>query len=358
MHRVNRHNNWTHHNWDERYKPAWEIAIEPGDTFRAGGPANKLRPRTVWNNEHAFGRYQEFLKRTGRRDAVLLPDIDNLRAFNEELKTQQLADYSRLAILKQVTGALRLMFPDADLHYLNQVAVRMESVAKPVRSVDARLIDPINLIEIGVTLMQEVLRMQNPSWWDACQFRNGALINAAAQFPARHGNWLIMIIGRHINLETGRVNFAAGEMKRKEPFEGTLPPEVLLPLRVFVIKYRPLLLNPDAIDEGYLWPSPSGGKCHRNSLGQAVKRAIRSRTGKDFNFNLFRHGAATFISETKPEQTRMATGVLHHSRLRTTDKYYIRGTKRRAFRLFQRAVREVVAKERRKRSRQRRRGSK
>lgn len=358
MPRINRHDNWTYDNWDERYKSLWEIAIEPGDAFRVGGPANRLKPRTVWNNERAFGRYQEFLKRTGRRDEGLLPHIDNLRSFNQELMAQNLADYSRLAIFTQLTGALRLMLPDADLQYLAKVAVRLASVAKTVRSVEPRLIDPINLIKIGVDLMQEALRVPDPCWRTAHRFGIGALISSAAQFPLRHGNWSIMIIGRHIDLVTGRVMFAAEEMKRREPFEGTLSPEVLVPLRLFVSKYRPLLLDPNSVDEGYLWPSNTGGMLHRNTLGMAVKRAIRRRTGKDFNFHLFRHSAATFISETSPEQTRMVAGLLHHSRLRTSDKHYIRGNKRRAFKLFQRAVREVIVKERRKRARQRRRGSK
>ena len=357
MPRVNRHDNWTHHHWDQPYRSAWKVAITPGDAFREGRPANQLKPRTVWNNERAFGRYHEFKARTGRREDGLLPAIDNLRAFAEELNTT-LAPYSVLAITTQLTGALRLMFPLADLRYLNKVAARMGMIAKPVRSVEPRLIDPIDLIEIGVGLMLEVLEKSSPGYWAACQFRNGALINASALMPLRHGNWLMMIIGRHIDLDTGRVAFSAEEMKRKAPFEGTLPPEVLVPLRVFVSKYRPLMLDADAVDEGYLWPSRTGGMCHRNTLGMAVKAAIRRRTKKSFNFHLFRHSAATFISETKPEQTRMATGVLHHSRLRMTDKHYIRGTKRRAFKLFQSAVREVIAKGRRKRSRQQRKSRK
>lgn len=153
-----------------------------------------------------------------------------------------------------------------------------------------------------------------------------------------------MIIGRHVDLDTGRVAFAAAEMKGKEPFEGVLPPEVLVPLRNFVDTYRPLLLGSDAIDEGYLWPSQTGGMCHRNTLGRAVKSMVRKYTCKEFNFHLFRTAAATLISETRPEQTRMAAGVLQHKQLRTTDKFYIKGTKRRAFKHFQMAVREVIAR--------------
>ncbi len=353
MPRANRHDNWAHDKWDEPYFSAWRVAIAPGDVFREGGPANKLNPRTVWNNERAFGRYREFLYRTGRRDDDVLPDVDNLRAFDAEL-AENLAPYSRLAILTQLTGALRLMFPDADLRYLNKVAARMAMTAVPARSVEPRLVDPISLIRIGVEMMVEVLTGRRPGLWDCNRFRTGALINAAAQFPLRLGNWQMMIIGQHVDLDTGRVSFTAKEMKRKKPFEGKLPPEVLIPLRIYVDRFRSGLLDPDAVDDGYLWPSTRGGICKRRTFNKAVMTAVQRRTGKAFNFHLFRHSAATFISETKPEQTRMAAGILHHSRLRMTDKHYIRGTKRRAFKLFQRTVREVIDREKRKSARKKR----
>lgn len=82
-----------------------------------------------------------------------------------------------------------------------------------------------------------------------------------------------------------------------------------------------------------------------------MRAAIHRETGRHFNFHLFRHSAATFIAEMRPEQTRMAAGVLHHRRLRTTLKHYVRGQRTRSFKLFQKAVREIIAKERRRRSR-------
>ncbi|MFM9938678.1 MAG: tyrosine-type recombinase/integrase [Hyphomicrobiaceae bacterium] len=353
MPRANRHNKWTHNNWVEPYRSAWKIAIEPGDVFRTGGPANELKSRTIWNNECAYGRYREFLARRVLCDDGLLPDVGNLRAFDAELTLAGLAPYSRLAILTQLTGALRLMFPDADLHYLNKIAVRKAAVATPVRPVEARIIDPINLREIGSSVMLKVVESEAPAYWDANRFRYGVLIKVAATFPLRHGNWHMMIIGRHIDLETGRVTFTAAEMKRKAPFGAMLPADILVLLRIYVTVYRPLLLDPEAADEGYLWPSRSGGMCHRNTLGRAVKATIRRETGRHFNFHLFRHSAATFIAERRPEQMRMAAGVLHHRRLRTTLRYYVRGQRLRSFKLFQKAVRELIAKERRRQSRRR-----
>ncbi len=157
MPRVNRHDSWSHHHWVEPYRSAWKVAIAIGDAFRPGGPANLLAPRTVWNNERAFGRYSEFKRRTGRSDDGLLPDIDNLRAFDLELSAT-LAAYSRLALLTQLTGALRLMFPSADLGYLNKVAARKARIATPARSVEDKLIDPLGLIKVASIVMLEIVK--------------------------------------------------------------------------------------------------------------------------------------------------------------------------------------------------------
>jgi hypothetical protein len=40
--------------------------------------------------------------------------------------------------------------------------------------------------------------------------------------------------------------------------------------------------------------------------------------------------------------------VLHHAHLSTTDKYYIKGQKRRAFRQYQKGVCDILEKGRRK----------
>jgi hypothetical protein len=82
-----------------------------------------------------------------------------------------------------------------------------------------------------------------------------------------------------------------------------------------------------------------------------VKAALLKPGRKPFNFHCFRASAGTFIAAVAPERTRMASGVLHHSRLSTTDKYYIKGHKHQAFRIYQNAVKDIIAKGRRRRSR-------
>jgi hypothetical protein len=358
MPRVNRHAKWTHENWPEPYRSAWATSIIPGDVYRRGGRASLLAPRTCWNNERAYGRYREFLATHQYQDKGQLPDIENLRLFGHHL-AETLAPYSVIAILTQLTGALRAMYPTADLHYLNVIADRLRRDVRAVRPVDERLISPIELIKIGTSIMRQVDAAPQGTKWAEATYRAGFLIVAGSLFPIRLRNWQMMIIGQHIDLENGRIRFTASEMKsKKKPFEASLPPEVLAPLMRYVEVYRSNLLAPGAVDQGYLFPSADGGPTHRNTLGRVVKQTIKRVTGKDFNMHLFRHAAVTFMSEMRPELTRIAPAVLHHSRLKTTARHYIRGAKRRAFKRYQSAISEIVSRGRRRKPRLSRRVSK
>jgi integrase len=351
MARVNRYKNWLYPNWPDPWHSAWVAAVAKGNLFRAGGPAERLAPRSVLNNEMAFGRYHEFLTRNGQELIGPTPCLDQLRAFALHLG-ETVAPYSVLANLSQLIAAIRLMYPKADLQDANTAAQRLASLVRPVRPVETRLLTPIQSKAIGEAMMAEADQQRVRKKATARLFRTGALILASAMCPLRHRNWRMMRIAEHIDLDTGQVSLKAAEMKRKRPMEFRVPPEVLQALQRFAEHYRPLLLKPGALDESYLWPGPGGGATHRNAMGIAVKAAILKRAGKAFNFHLFRHSAATFISEASPDLTRIASGVLHHSRVSTTDKHYIKGQKRRAFRHYQKGVRGILVNARRRQKRQ------
>jgi hypothetical protein len=350
MARVNRYQKWTHNNWPQPWRTKWRAAIREGDAFRPGGPATKLSRRAIWNDETAFGRYHEFLSVRGLSEQTGGLTVDNLRQFAGHL-ARSVAPYTVLAVLSQVVAAVRLMYPAADLRAPNRALVRFKSTVRPVRNVQDRLLNPVVLVAVGGAMMADAETRPAIDEPTATLFRNGALIMACALCPLRNRNWRMMRIGQHLDLATGRVTFKAREMKRKKDLEFVLEPALLLRIRQFVSHYRPLLLEPGAHDQGYLWPASSGGTTHRNALGQIVKTELLERMDKPFNFHCFRVSAATFISEVVPERARMASGVLHHGRFGTTEKYYIKGHKRQAFRIYQSVVKDIIARGRKRRLR-------
>ena len=191
-----------------------------------------------------------------------------------------------------------------------------------------------------------------PSAGMTTMYRDGVLIMGAALCPIRLRNWRMAMIDVHLILEgdSARMHFSSDETKTKRELEFELPAEYVPLLRRYIDQYRPHLLQPDAADQGFLWPSSRGGMVHRNTLSRAIKDALVKRTGKRFTFHMFRHAAATFIADVAPERVGLAAGVLQHRRLSTTRRHYIRSRMRQAARGYQDAVKAVVRKARRRKA--------
>lgn len=354
MARIQRYQTWTADNWPANWKRLWHAASRKGDVFTADGRAHSRVPRARTNAEWAFGRYYRFLAERGSWSDETFLDLGNLRDYAEHLGST-VAPLTVVSLLKDMLAAVRIMRPDLDRDNAWKAVQRLEVTASPTRDVSDRLIDPVELIAYGRQIMAEAEAADEQDLGTAMRHGIGALIVAAAYCPMRHRNWHHMIIGRHIDLNSGRVRFEAGELKRKTAgMEFTVPPEALSGLQRFVRIYRPMLLRIEAYDQGYLLPANHGGALHRNAIGIAVKRLLLQRTGKAFNFHCFRHSCGTFIADVAPEQARIASSVLHHSRRSTTEKHYVKGRKRSAFRRYHEAVRAVLAKARRGTRRNRR----
>lgn len=352
MSRIRRYRLWNSDNWPENWQLLWHAANEQGDVFKEPGRAHRRVARSRTSAEWAFGRYYQFLKERGRWDDNTFLDQFNLRDYAIHLRLT-VAPMTVVNQLKELLAAVQIMRPDLNVQDAWSAVQRYETAALPVRDVADRLIDPVELIAQGSEIMAEADLVKEPDARTAMHHGMGALIVAATYCPLRLRNWQNMIIDRHVDLQSGRVHFEAGELKRKNAgIEFTMPPEALAGLRRFA-QYRPMLMRPDAKDQGYLWPAGDGGPLHRNTLGTAVKRLLLRRTGKPFNFHCFRHSCATFIADVAPERARMASSILHHSRRSTTEKHYVKARKRMAFRRYQEAVRAVVAKGRRRARRNR-----
>ncbi len=84
-------------------------------------------------------------------------------------------------------------------------------------------------------------------------------------------------------------------------------------------------------------------------MSKKVKAVLLRRTGKAFSIHMFRHSCATFIADMAPERARIAAGVLHHRKFKTTAKHYIRGQQRRAFAKYHEGVKQVMRNGARKR---------
>ena len=359
MTHKNRYKKWTHNNWSGSFQEMWNAGIRMGSPFAPGGRAASLNQRTVWNAETALGRLIEFWNSAPDGGLLALPEHylapHVLEPYARQL-SKDLAPYTVWSLIGQARDAVRYMRPQSDLSEVNQILVRLQTVAKPAREVQSRLVPPEKLISLGEQMMAEAeaeaLNIGGIDRNTAKKFRTGAMLVVGALCPLRLRNWQMAILDQHVTLEvngTGRMQFAADEMKGKFALEFELPDDCARVLLKYVERFRPHLMDPDAKDLGYLWPNSEGDMCHRNSLPRLVRIAVFKHTGKKFAFHFFRHAAAQRIVELAPERACLAKGVLNHRSFKTTKKYYIRGQMREAVRRYGGAVKDIVKRAKRRR---------
>lgn len=345
---------WTNDNWSPSLQAEWLAATDPGDGLQAGGIAGALAPRTLQNMELAFGRYYAFVKNRAllcsARSVDEYFDLPTIRAFVME-ELAGLAPMTKLLILSALHRTFCAMAPSLDTTDLKHVIRRFHQIARPIREIDTRLVPPTQLIEAAESLFDEAVEDPVQKRRSARKARDGAIILIGAFHGLRRENVRIGIMGVNFLLDEGRIFFPAAAMKGRRDFDVAMAPEVSARLREYREVYRKRLLDDDAVDEGYLFPSASGKALSPLRLSQIVEREVYRRTGRRFAFHMFRYSAATFVADQAPQRLRIAQHLLHHRRLRTTSRHYIRGQQRRAGSKYQEAVKRFIKAARRRLSR-------
>jgi integrase len=158
-----------------------------------------------------------------------------------------------------------------------------------------------------------------------------------------------IVIGRHLLFDgrAYRLEFTTAETKTGRLYHAAVPPELTAYVDDYLRFHRPRLQSlarPDAPGtEGRLWlgrrgkPLSSGG----------IERLIAARTSEAFGRaiypHLFRDIAVTELVDFAPDEIAIASDLLGHADLRTTQKYYIQAVGMQAHA----RVQEVIAARRR-----------
>ncbi len=351
MLRPRRYENWLPSCWPELDRRALLAASSEGDGFTSPGPATRLAPRTRANAEQAYGRYLDYLSRTGQLTSVdRVGDrlqLKPLRGFGEELQ-QCLAPMTILCIFCNLSRGVRVMDPTADRTTIKKVISRLANSARPIRDIESRMLTPIEARAVGEQMMDEADLLEGQSTRSAVLHRNGLLIAGGALYALRRENWRIIVVGKHLKLlgATGHLEFDEQDMKGRRRFGFELGSEYVARLNRHIEHFRPRLLS-GRTDPGFLFLSRNGTQMFGGTISMSVKEALIKRTGKDFTHHMFRHSAASFVAEHAPEQVIMSKYLLHHRRLRTTTTY-IRSKQRRAFVKYQEAVQDIVRRGKRR----------
>lgn len=320
--------------WPEADRLAWSAATFRGDMLDVQGRLAVQAPRTLENYRSAYGRWLTFLERRGALDTTLQPAAratpSLMVEFVEELRTQvaPLTVAQRVIDLEQV---LRAFAPDADWTWICKLARWLTRTARPQRDKRAAIRSTMELCSVGRRLMARAESLNGGQLKRRAEmYRDGLMLALLAMRPFRLTNYTSIRVGVHLRrVGTGwAILFAEEEIKTRAPLELPFPEELVGALERYLEFWRRALLGKGTSDR--LWISATGRPYGIQGVRGRIKRATENELGSKLWPHLFRDCLATHMALEDPGHVRIASVMLGHRHMGTTERYYILAGQRQA----------------------------
>ena len=335
--------------WPDTDRKAWAQAHETGDYFSANGLAAAWAPPTRRRCEVEYGRLLAFQMRSGTLKDICtvgerVAGKDDLQAFIDWLRGK-IAPLSVVAALGHISMTVRALDPTSNRSLVRRAQGVLRRTAKSVKNIDHDLLPPPELWQLGFDMMEEAETGELSQFRGAVRYRDGLIIAFLSICPLRAKNARALDMVNHLDILDGgrRLSIPAEEMKSKtRSVDVMLPEELARCILHYWEVYRPILAWRPGTDETALWLTTRGTVMQPDTFRDRVERILRERKGVKFTPHMFRHCAATFISDVAPHQAMMTVGVLGHGDISIARKYYIRGQQIEAMRQFQEGVAAII----------------
>ncbi len=347
--------------WPEQDRSAFEAATRSGDLLDEAGPAAHWRPATRSKVMSSYGRCLTHLVRQGRLDRSAGPserlDPDILKAYIAELRAQ----VSPVTLAQRITDlheALRVMVPGMDLDFLRRIYRRLAARAEPSRDKRARVVDPRDLLDLGIRLMDDMALTAGIDRAAPCWYRDGLIIALLACRAPRRRNLAAMRIGKHLIRRDGgyMLVFDGTETKNHASIEKTLPWQLTPYIDAYLADHRPALLN--GHDSDSLWISQRGRPMGEGAIYDRIRATTASEFGHPINLHLFRDCLATAIALGDAEHVGAIPAVLGHIDPASGERHYNQADTVSAARYYQEGIlvlrRDLMGRGRRPKSDRRR----
>jgi integrase/recombinase XerD len=315
--------------WPEQDRLAWEEALRPGDLFDQPSVAADWSPARRRIVVQAYGYWLMWLsqrdildpnRHAGDRISTIL-----IAEFVNDLN-QRVAPASVGMLVGGVKRMLEAIAPDHDWQWMRPLYRNLKRAAVPTRQKHTRVVEAAALFELGVRLFQEAEATPSDRRSYLIVARNGLIISLLAARPIRLGNLVSIEIGRHLVRSGGlyRLVFSAQETKVGRPIDLHCPAELTPYIDKYLEVYRPLLLAraKQRTATRRLWINKDGGVLDISAIHHQIKAETKRAFGRPINPHLFRDCAATSIAIHDPEHVRIATAILGHTCVSTTNKHY------------------------------------
>jgi site-specific recombinase XerD len=327
--------------WPEADRGAWQRAIAAGDILDECGPAARWSDGSKRKVLDAYRRWLGHLALTAPnvlgRDPADRITPDAVRAYVAELQAT-ITPAGTHNYVKNLHDAARVMFPRLDVDWLREVARQLARVVVP-SSKRSRLVSMLELQDLAVSLM--TCAETDPGLDErqrAILYRDGLIIAFLAARAPRRRTLAAITIDRHL-LRHGdgyALVFGACDMKNRQPFETTVPRDLVARVERYLAVHRPRIVGADR--HAGLWASAKGRPMTAEAIYARVCLHTQTAFGRSINPHLFRDCLATDIAIHDPGHVRIAAHMLGHADLRTTDRHYNQARAIEAGRRHQRGI--------------------
>jgi integrase/recombinase XerD len=326
--------------WPEMDKALWAKATQTGDFLEADGKAAHWAAPTKLQVQKGYGKWLYFqnlepdtASNTPQKPSERISEA-TLRAYLAWLKKQGLASQTIASRITDLTEALRVMEPEANLDLLRTLCTTLQGQAEPSRNKHARIRAPREIWQACEAFMLEIARSESPLTHPiASRYRDAMILGVLAHRPLRRRNIASLTLGVHLTQDAGKwhCTIPHTETKDRRQIDFTLPQDAgftacfsyyLQTVRQKLLKHHPLDAGALHTLTGPLWVSTRGRILTDHALYYAVTRISEERLGAPIYPHLLRDCAASAMSSDAPEYILAASRILGHSSLKTTLSHY------------------------------------
>lgn len=326
-------------NWPALDLQLWQTATKKGDFLEADGKAAHWSDATLLQVQKGYSKWLFHLTAEGALPAQeLQAPIDRvnenqLRSYLERLKAQGLASQTIASRMVDLSEAIRVMQPKADITILRELSATLQQRAIPSRRKHAHIKPPKEIWQACRGYMEQSIQDNPaPNINQASRFRDALSLGLLAQRPLRRQNISGLALGEHLTFDDGiwYCHIPGNETKDGSPISFTLPEDERFSAvftHYLLVSRKRLLQAPGLTNDklqniiGPLWVSTRGRAMTSHAFYYGITRISDELLGTPLNPHLLRDCAASALSSDAPEYI-LASRILGHSSLATTLGHY------------------------------------
>ena len=327
-------------NWPALDLQLWQTAAKQGDFLEADGKAAHWSDATLIQVQKGYGKWLFHLTAEGALSAHgLQTPIDRvnqnqLRSYLERLKAQGLASQTIASRIIDLSEAIRVMQPKADITILRKLSATLQQRVTPSRKKYARIKPPQEIWQACLAYMEQSMHdYPAPNINQASRFRDALSLGLLAQRPLRRRNISGLVLGEQLTLvnDIWCCHIPGDETKDGSPISFNLPEDERFSaafMHYLQVSRQRLLRAPSHTNKklqdiiGSLWISTRGKTMTSHAFYYGITRISEDLLGAPLYPHLLRDCAASALSSDAPEYILAASRILGHNGLTTTLGHY------------------------------------